>query len=195
LVTVAEIQPIKISFSLPQSDLQLILQRQRQHALTATVDVNGASGKPISAPVDFVSNAVSDKSGTVELRATFDNRDLTFLPGQLVDLTVQLDTIPNALVVPHDGVNEGPSGPFVYVVENGRARQQPVKILFDDAKNVAVEDQIKPGDKVIVEGQLRVDPGAAVTVVGAPPAVSVNLGLPGLQGGDQSNEAGAAAPQ
>ena len=195
LVTVAEIQPVKISFSLPQSDLQLILQRQRQHALTATVDVNGANGEPLSAPVDFVSNAVSDKSGTVELRASFGNKDLTFLPGQLVNVTVQLDRISRAVVVPHDAVNEGPSGAFVYVVENGRARQQPVKVLFDDAKNVAIAGDIKPGDKVVVEGQLRVDPGGAVNVIGAPPAISVNLGLPGVQGGDEQNGAGTAAPE
>jgi len=195
LVTVAEIQPVKISFSLPQSDLQLILERQRQHALTATVDVNGANGEPLSAPVDFVSNAVSDKSGTVELRASFANKDLTFLPGQLVNVTVQLDKIANAVVVPHDAVNEGPAGAFVYVVENARARQQPVKVLFDDAKNVAIEGGVKPGDKVIVEGQLRVNPDGAVNVVGAPQAITINLGLPGLQGGDQQNGAGATTPQ
>ena len=195
LVTIAEIQPVKISFSLPQSDLPLILARQRQNALIATVDANGANGEPISAPVDFVSNAVSDKSGTVELRATFDNKDLEFLPGQLVNVTVQLDKISNAVVVPHDAVNDGPAGTYVYVVENGRARQQPVKVLFDDATNVAVQGNVKPGDKVIVEGQLRVGPDGPVNVVGAPPPVTVNLGLPGLDGGDQPNGATAAAPQ
>ena len=195
LVTIAEIQPVKISFSLPQSDLPLILARQRQNALIATVDVNGANGEPISAPIDFVSNAVSDKSGTVELRATFDNKDLEFLPGQLVNVVVQLDKISNAVVVPHDAVNDGPAGTYVYVVENGRARQQPVKVLFDDATNVAVQGDVEPGDKLIVEGQLRVDPGGAVNVVGAPPPVTVNLGLPGLEGGDQPAGAAGAAPQ
>ena len=195
LVTIAEIQPVKISFSLPQADLPLILARQRQNALTATVDVNGANGEPLSAPVDFVSNAVNDKSGTVELRATFDNKDLVFLPGQLVNVTLELDKISNAVVVPHDALNEGPQGAFVYVVENGKARQQPVKVLFDDATNVAVRGDVKPGDKVIIEGQLRVDPDGAVNVVGAPPPISVNLGLPGLQGGDQPNGTTGAAPQ
>jgi multidrug efflux system membrane fusion protein len=195
LVTIAEIQPVKISFSLPQADLPLILARQRQNALIATVDVNGANGEPLSAPIDFVSNAVSDKSGTVELRANFDNKDLEFLPGQLVNVTVQLDKISNAVVVPHDAVNDGPAGTYVYVVENGRARQQPVKVLFDDATNVAVQGDVKPGDKLIIEGQLRVDPGGAVNVVGAPPPVTVNLGLPGLQGEDQPNGATGAAPQ
>jgi multidrug efflux system membrane fusion protein len=182
LVTIAEIQPVKISFSLPQADLKLILERQRKQALKAIVDVDGVNGEPLSAPVDFVSNAVSNQSGTIELRATFDNRDLVFLPGQLVNVTVELDTIPNALLVPHDAVNEGPAGSFVYVVENGKARQQPVKVVFDDAKNVAIEGNVKPGDKVIVEGQLRVDPGGAVKVVEPSETPSLNLGFPGAGG-------------
>ena len=112
----------------------------------------------------------------------FDNKDLVFLPGQLVNVTVELDKIPSAVVVPHDALNEGPQGQFVYVVENGKARQQPVKVLFDDANSVAIDGNLKPGDKVIVEGQLRVDPGGAVTVVGAPPPVSVNLGSARIAG-------------
>ncbi len=78
----------------------------------------------------------------------------------------------------------------------GAPARQPVKVLFDDANNVAVEANIKPGDKVIVEGQLRVDPGGMVKVVGAPPPISVNLGLPGIENSDKPNGgAGAAGPQ
>jgi multidrug efflux system membrane fusion protein len=194
IVTIAEIQPVKISFSLPQSDLTLILQRQREHALIAIADVKDARGQPISAQVDFVSNAVSDKSGTVELRASFANSDLNFLPGQLVNITVVLNKISNALVVPHDAVNDGPNGTYLYVVENGKARQRPVKVLFDDADNVAVLGNVKPGDKVIVEGQLRVNPGDAVNVLGPAPKISVNLGVSGLESEDQP-DSGAAPSQ
>jgi membrane fusion protein, multidrug efflux system len=165
LVTIAEIQPIKISFNLPQADLSLILARQRTNGLTAIVDSNDAAGKPLSAPVDFTSNAVNNQSGTIELRATFDNRDLSFLPGQLVNVTVELNNIPNALVVPNDAVNEGPDGSYVYVVAAGKAVQHNVRIVFDDSKNVAVEGDVKSGDLVIVEGQLRVDPNGAVNVL------------------------------
>jgi multidrug efflux system membrane fusion protein len=167
LVTIAEIQPVKISFSLPQADLPLILARQRTNGLIATVDSDDAKEKPVSAPVDFTSNAVNNQSGTIELRATFDNKDFSFLPGQLVNITVELDTIPNALVVPRDAVSEGPDGSFVYVVADGKARQQNVTVLFDDSKNVAIEGDVKAGDQVIVEGQLRVDPTGAVNVLGS----------------------------
>ena len=165
LVTIAEIQPIKISFNLPQGDLPLILARQRTNGLTAIVDTSEAGGQPLSAPVNFTSNAVNNQSGTIELRATFDNKDLSFLPGQLVNVTVELNNIPNALVVPGDAVNEGPDGSYVYVVAAGKAVQHNVKIVFDDSKNVAIEGDLKPGDQVIVEGQLRVDPNGAVNVL------------------------------
>jgi len=79
---------------------------------------------------------------------------------------VELDTIPNTLAVPRDAVNEGPNGSYVYVVADGKAVQHNVRILFDDAKNVAIEGDVKPGDRVIVEGQLRVQPNGAVSVLG-----------------------------
>lgn len=188
MVTIAEIQPVRISFTLPQSDLGLVLARQQENALTAVADVKDSIGKPVSAPVYFVSNSISDKSGTVELRARFDNKDLTFLPGQLVNITVILDKIRNAVVVPHDAVNDGPNGTYVYVVDNGRAQQQRVKVLFDDSTNVAIEGAVKPGDKVITDGQLRVNPGDPVNVAGPAPNISISLGLQGLEDDDQSGE-------
>ncbi|HEX5281316.1 MAG TPA: efflux RND transporter periplasmic adaptor subunit [Micropepsaceae bacterium] len=188
IVTIAEIQPVRISFTLPQSDLALILARQRENALVAIADVKDSQGKPVSAPVDFVSNAISDKSGTVELRATFPNKELTFLPGQLVNITVVLDKIRNAVVVPHDAVNDGPNGTYVYVVDNGKARQQPVKLLFDDSANVAIDGGVKSGDTVIIDGQLRVNPGDSVNVQGPAPNISVNLGLSGLDEEDQPGQ-------
>jgi multidrug efflux system membrane fusion protein len=179
LVTIQEIQPVKISFNLPQADLQLILERQKTKGLTATVDAKDANGEPLSAPVDFTSNAVNNQSGTLELRATFDNKDFSFLPGELVNVIVELDTLSNVLVVPHDAVNDGPDGSFVYVVGDGRARQHNVNVLFDDAKNVAIDGDVKAGDQVIVEGQLRVQPDAPISISNAPaePNKPADIGL------------------
>jgi multidrug efflux system membrane fusion protein len=173
LVSIAQIQPIKISFNLPQADLPLILARQRTRGLTAIVLANDSGKEPLSAPVDFTSNAVNNQSGTIELRATFDNKDLSFLPGELVNVTVELDTIANALVVPRDAINEGPDGSYVYVVADGKAVQHNVKVVFDDSKTVAIEGDMRPGDEVIIEGQLRVQPNGSVNVLapasGPPP--------------------------
>src|SRR5580693_4044688 len=88
LVTLTQVQPVKVSFSLPQSDLPRIQERMRADKLTATIDVHGPGGAHLTAPIDFVSNAVSDQTGTIELRATFANLDYKLVPGQLVDVGV-----------------------------------------------------------------------------------------------------------
>ncbi len=168
LVTVQQVRPVKLSFSMPQKDLARIQARQQTKGLAATLESHkDANGQPLSAPVNFTSNTVSATAGTIELRADFANEDLSLVPGQLIDVTVQLDDIPGALVVPRDAVNDGPDGTYVYVVENGKAVEHPVQILFDDTKSVAVKGDIKPGDPVITEGQLRVEPNGPVRVLGA----------------------------
>jgi multidrug efflux system membrane fusion protein len=167
LVTITQVKPIKVSFALPQTDLPRIQARQATHGLIASIDAPDGSEKPLSAPVEFTSNAVSAQSGTIELRASFANENLALVPGALVNVTVQLSDIPNALVVPRDAVNDGPNGSFVYIVKNNKAVQRPVSVLFDDTKDAAVSGDLAPGDEVIVEGQLRVIPDAPVKVFGA----------------------------
>ena len=75
------------------------------------------------------------------------------------------------MVVPREAVNTGPDGQFVYVVDDGKAPSSvPVKVLFDDGTNDAVQGDVQAGDQVITEGQLRVIPGAKVQITGAAPA-------------------------
>jgi membrane fusion protein, multidrug efflux system len=165
LVTIAQLQPIKVSFALPQTDLPKIQERQRTQNLLASLDILSADGRPLAAPVDFTDNGINAQSGTVELRATFGNDKFELVPGQLVNVTVELNSLPNALVVPHAAVNDGPEGAYVYVVADGKAEAHKVKVLFDDDKNTAVQGDLTPGDPVIIEGQLRIVPGVAVSVL------------------------------
>lgn len=164
LVVITQIQPVKISFFLPQSDLPRIQQRAASHDLVVTLGAAGPDGKPLTATVDFVGNAVSATNGTIELRATFANEASTLVPGQVIDVGAVLDSLTGAPVVPHDAVNLGPSSSFVYVVRNGVAQMVPVKVLNDDGTIAAIQGAIKVGDSVITDGQLRVVPGKPVTV-------------------------------
>jgi multidrug efflux system membrane fusion protein len=169
LVAIAEVRPIKVSFTLPQSELPRIQARQQTQPLIAILDVRDRSGNTLSAPVGFVSNMVSNQSGSIELRADFPNGDLSLVPGQLVNVTVQLNNLPKSLVLPRDAVNDSPGGSFVFVVKDGKAIQTPVEVLNDDGANVAVSGKgLAPGDVVVEEGQLRVTPGGAVRVLGKP---------------------------
>ncbi len=190
LVTIAEVRPIKLSFTLPQSELSRIQARQQGKGLLATLDVRDHAGNILSAPVDFVSNMVSNQSGSIELRATFPNSDLSLVPGQLVNVTVQLNDIPGALVVPRDAVNDSPSGSFVFVVKDGKAEQVPVEVQTDDGTNAAVAGAgLHAGDQVVVEGQLRVTAGGKVRVLGKPSKSENNGGA-----GPKTKRAGAKRP-
>ena len=164
LVNITQIQPIKVSFSLPQADLPRIQARAKNGGLTAKVVMHDLGGEDIEAPVDFISNAVNPTAGTIELRATFANGDAALVPGQLVDVTVALSNIPKAVVVPREAVNTGPNGQFVYTANEGAATQVPVKLLFDDGTSDAIEGDVHAGDKVIVDGQLRVVDGGKVII-------------------------------
>jgi multidrug efflux system membrane fusion protein len=182
LVVISQIQPIKISFFLPQTDLPRIEARQKSGGLTATVDLSDIGGENFTVPVNFVSNAVNNATGTIELRATYPNADASLVPGQLVNVTVELADIPNALIVPHDALAAGPDGQYVYRVVDGRAEQVPVTILFDDSRNAAVSATLNEGDQVVVDGQLEVTPGGRVEIVKGAQAQSAPGGGAGSRG-------------
>jgi membrane fusion protein, multidrug efflux system len=166
LVTITQLQPIKVSMFLPQSDLPRIQAQMAARKLSMSLRPGG--GAPIAAPVNFVGNQVDAKTGTVELRATFDNADFRLVPGQYVDAAVSLDNYSDAIVVPRDAVNVGPDSRYVYVVgDRDVAAMRPVTVVYDDGTNAVIAGNVKPGEKVIVEGQLRVIPGTPVQVMSA----------------------------
>ena len=166
MVVITQIEPIKISFFLPQTDLPRIQNEMKAGRLVAHVTPHGAGAETLTAPVNFVGNAVNAATGTIELRATFPNTDARLVPGELVDVSVGLSQIQNAVVVPSDAVNIGPNGRYVFTVDKqGKTAMVPVSVLYDDGSHAAVRGKIKAGDTVITVGQLRVRPGALVSIV------------------------------
>ncbi len=165
LVTITQIQPIKVSFQMPQNGLAQIQNQYNQQRLMAVVPIAGAPGGAEKAPVDFVSNVVNASTGTIELRADFPNTDMRLVPGQTVTVSATISQIAGATVVPRDAVNLGPDNAFVLVVEkDGKAYSRTVKMLNDDGVNAAIEGDVKPGDRVVTDGQLRVTSGQPVRV-------------------------------
>jgi multidrug efflux system membrane fusion protein len=168
LVVLTQIRPIKISFSLPQADLPRIQKRMAAQGMAVTLTPQGDT-TPLNAKVDFVGNQVNDQTGTIELRATFGNENGALVPGQLVDVSVVIDTIKGAVAVPHDAINLGPSTSFVYVVKDRIARMEPVKVVSDDGTTAAIQGAVEPGDSVITDGQLKVVAGKPVATTHAAP--------------------------
>jgi len=164
LVVITQIQPVKVSFFLPQSDLPRIQAEMQAHQLFATLQAHDAASTRLTAPVDFIGNAVDTTTGKVELRATFNNQDYHLVPGQLLDVAVSLGRLPRSVVVPREAVNQGPDSRYVYVVSpQNTAEMVPVTVLYDDGNIDAIAGNVHAGERVITDGQLRVVPGGAVT--------------------------------
>jgi multidrug efflux system membrane fusion protein len=171
LVTITQVQPIKVSFMLPQNGLAQIQNQFNQHRLMAVIPMAGAPGGSEKAPVDFVSNMVNAATGTIELRADFPNTDMRLVPGQTVNVSATLSEIPDAVIVPRDAVNLGPENAFVLVVgTDGKVQSRIVEVLNDDGVNAAIKGNVRPGDHVVTDGQLRVTSGQRVRVVPGKPA-------------------------
>lgn len=172
LITINEIQPVMISFDLPQGDLPQLQDRMREGKLVAGVTVRNdvttaavGSGGEIPVKVDFVGNVVDDKTGTIELRATFDNPDLRLVPGELVDVSVRLATLNQTVTVPREGVNIGQNGNYVFVVDaDNTAQMHPVTVLYQDQSIAALGSGVTPGDRIVTDGQLRLTPGVKVAI-------------------------------
>ena len=140
----------------------------RAHQLIATLQAHDAANPRLTAPVDFIGNAVDNTTGTVELRATFSNEDDRLVPGQLLDVSVSLARLPHTVAVPRDAVNQGPDNRYVYVVTaQSKAKMVPVTVLYDDGHTDAISGDVHAGDRVITDGQLRVVADGPVTVANA----------------------------
>lgn len=181
LITITQIQPVKITFNLPQGELPQLQARMSENQLVADVSARSdvaEAGTPdagkkdnmdIPVKVDFIGNTVDARTGTIELRATFDNPDQHLVPGELVDVSVRLETLKQVAVVPREAVNVGQGGEYVFVLDKDKkAQMRPVKVLFQDQTIAALGSGVEPKETVITDGQLRVAPGAPVTVMGDP---------------------------
>jgi multidrug efflux system membrane fusion protein len=169
LVVVTQIQPVKISFALPQQTLPQLQTQMAADNLVAILrlhdDETRQSDAP-TAPIDFIANTVNTASGTIELRATYDNPDLRFVPGEFVDVQVRLGELKAAVTVPREAVNTGQNGLYVYVIDKEHAvEMREVTLLHQDGDVAAIKGGVAEGEQVVTDGQLRLLPGTKVKIV------------------------------
>jgi multidrug efflux system membrane fusion protein len=169
LVLLTQIHPIAVTFSLPQSTLATVREQQRHRALRVLAldpDRQQALGE---GELSLIDNQIDVATGTFHCKAIFANPDEALWPGQFVTARVMLEALPNAVVIPAAAVQEGPRGPYVYVVTQDRtAELRPVRIGQRLAGQAVVSEGLRGDEEVIVEGQFRVEPGAAIDVTAAP---------------------------
>jgi len=170
MVVINQVQPIYVSFSLPQQYLPDIKKYMAREKVRVKAVIAGEEQQPEEGILTFVNNAVDTATGTFLLKATYDNLEKRLWPGLFVNVIVRLTTQPGALVVPAPALQTGQQGHFVFVVKDDRTvetRAVEVERNFDG--EVVLKNGLKPGELVVTDGQLRLAPGAKVEIKGQEP--------------------------
>ncbi len=160
LVTITQLDPIDVSFNVPQRNLGDVLAALKEGGATVTAALP-ESRSTINGKLLFVDNAVDAASGTVKVKARFDNADSKLWPGAFVKATLNVRTLKAAVVVPQAAIIQNAKGTIVYVVEDSKAVQRPVQILAVESDEAAVTG-VKVGEKVVLDGRQNLRPGVPV---------------------------------
>lgn len=163
LVTINQIQPILVAFSVPEKDLPAIKQRLASRKLSVLVNPAAAPDQVDEGDLTFIDNAVDTTTGAIKLKATFKNTGSRLWPGQFVNVILRLDTVPDAVVVPALAIQTSQTGEYVYVVKpDMTAEMRPVATGLRVGQEIVIERGLKIGETVVTEGQLRLAPGMKV---------------------------------
>ena len=164
VVTIHTMEPIYVTFSVPEVHLATILGRLRQGTVTVTATPTG--GSPVRGELTLVDNEVDSRTGTIRLRATFANADRSLWPGQFVNVDMPLGMAGGALVVPAHAVQSGREGTYVYVADaRNTAALRKVRVLFEHEGQSVVEGDIAEGEEVVVDGIVRLAPGLPLNIL------------------------------
>ncbi|WP_164985718.1 efflux RND transporter periplasmic adaptor subunit [Bosea sp. Tri-44] len=159
LATINQIDPIYVSFAVAQRYLPEI--REAMQAKTATVQATQqGAGKSVEGTIAVVDNSVDATTGTIQLRASFDNPAETLWPGALCQVRLTLRTEPDAVTVPREAVQTGQNGSYVFVIDNGAARARPIVVSRNIEDRVVIASGLNGDETVVIDGQLLLTDGA-----------------------------------
>jgi multidrug efflux system membrane fusion protein len=168
LIVINQISPIYVDFAVPEQYFAPIEKFMAKGSLRVEATPYGDTTAEVG-ELTFVDNTVDNTTGTIKLKAKFENTDHRLWPGQFSTVTLRLAQDENATVVPSQAVQTGTKGDYIYVVKSdSTAEQRPVKVARTIAGDAVISSGIEPGDTVVTDGQLRLIPGMKVEVVNAP---------------------------
>ncbi len=171
LMVINRIQPVYVHFSLPEQRLPEIQNEMRTHQPEALASPPGKPNETRKGRLTFVNNTIDPNTGTIDLKATFDNSDLSLWPGQFVNVLLLLGTRSQAVVVPSAAIQMGQEGNFVFVVKkDGTVESRNVTPGPQIDDQVVIDKGLSAGETVVTDGQLRLFPGVKVTVANGPVA-------------------------
>jgi multidrug efflux system membrane fusion protein len=165
MVIINQTTPVHVAFSVPASHLPAVARGQARGALaTEALPAKGSEGVASTGSLTFIDNAIDPTTSAIRLKATFPNRDRRLWPGEFVQVRLRLAVEPRAIVVPVSAIQTGPQGQYVYVVADGTATMRPVKVSRTEGSQVVVGEGLRVGEEVVTDGQLRLTPGARISI-------------------------------
>lgn len=159
--TINQVSPIYVAFSLPQRRLPELRDAMAAGEARASATPQGGA-RSAEGKVSVLDNAIDTATGTITARAVFDNADELLWPGQFTNVRVVLRTEPDALVAPRVAIQTGQNGAFVFLAEGDRVRVRPVVVARIQDDDAVIAEGLKPGDKVVVDGQSMLFPDARI---------------------------------
>ena len=165
IVVVNQIQPIYVTFSVPEQYLSEIKKYMSGGKVEVQAFITGGEANPEEGILTFVDNTVDVATGTIKLKGTFANKEKRLWPGQFVDIVLILTTQPNAIVVPSSAIQSGQKGQYVFVIKNDLTVEDRVITVGRTINSeTVIEKGLRSGEKVVTDGQLRLVPGAKVDI-------------------------------
>jgi membrane fusion protein, multidrug efflux system len=180
IVTIAQIEPIAVIFTAPEDQLPYINESQAAQPLKV-IALTTDGKKPLSEGVlSVINNQVDTTSGTIRLKAVFDNKNHALWPGQSVSTRLLVTTLKDATVIPDDAVQHGADGLYAFAVNaDNKAELRKIKVSKSIDGRSVVDQGLNPGERVIVAGQYKVQPGSVVaTKVAASEAAPAKAQMP-----------------
>lgn len=162
MVTIAQIAPITVMFTLPERQLAALREALQAGPVTVTAQPNDGNPAPVTGKITFVDNSVDPQYGSIRVKAMFPNDEHRLWPGTYANVSATVQVLRNALSVPPQAVVAGPEGRFVYTVgPDSKVARVPVKVLVTTAAAAVVEG-VQPGARVVTEGAQNLRPGSQV---------------------------------
>jgi membrane fusion protein, multidrug efflux system len=166
LVVINQVKPVYVSFAIPEQQLATVRDLMRKNPLAVEVAAPGNDKAIATGRIAFLDNAVDQTTGTIKVRAIFDNSDAALWPGQFYTVRVKLYDQENAILVPSRALQTGPDGQFVYVVKPDMMVEVRKVVVSRNEGEMAVlaEGGIAKDERVVVRGALRLAPGMKVNI-------------------------------
>jgi len=169
LAVVNRVDPLLVTFSVPERHLPALRRAVSKGPMSIQVSLPGSKDAAFEAKARFIDNAVDTATGTIQMKAVLDNKAARLTPGQFLNVSMVLDTLSDAVLVPNEAIQQGADGNFLYAVKpDDTVEMRKLQILASHQGMTAIGKGVVAGETVVTDGQLRLTPGASIRSKPAP---------------------------